>query len=128
MAGIEPFTISDEKEMIVSLLDPCVKPEYVNVFNSDSPSYSTEFNYTIGNNDLPVYYGRFIFITEPIVHNFCGDLAVSKFYNDELIDFETRPGWDNLDDDATLFIESQDISLVNTKGFVKVRYYLVLYP
>ena len=63
LAGLEPFTISDEKQMVVTLLDPCVIPEYVNVYNSNSPSYSSEFDYTIGNGDLPVYYGRFIFIT-----------------------------------------------------------------
>lgn len=48
VAGIEPFTISDGKEMVVSLLDPCVIPEYVLVSNALVPSYETEFGYTVG--------------------------------------------------------------------------------
>ena len=39
VAGIEPFTISDGKEMVVTLLDNCVRPDYVFVSNSLTPSY-----------------------------------------------------------------------------------------
>ena len=75
-----------------------------------------------------MYYGRFTFTTEPFVHAYCGDLATAKYYNDELIGFTTRPAWDNEDDDATLFVESDDYNLVNTTGTLRVRRFLVQYP